>query len=81
MGMDGWTVNLKVVQWDCSVNVMSRDVANVFSTEIFGNGVALVELSYPFYYVPNLPVEMYDLSFGPGSQCSIVGWNSGGEFI
>ncbi|XDV12783.1 hypothetical protein PO909_001365 [Leuciscus waleckii] len=79
MGMDGWTVNLNVVQWDCSINVMSAGVANVFFDDIFGNGVALVELFFPFYNFPNVPVDMYDFSFGPGSQCSIVGWNSGWE--
>lgn len=74
-------MNLNVIQWDCSSNVMSAGVANVFFDDIFGNGVALVELSFPFYYVPNVPVDMYDLSFGPGSQCSIVGQSSGCEFI
>ncbi|XDV12784.1 hypothetical protein PO909_001366 [Leuciscus waleckii] len=81
MGMDGWTVNLNVVQWDCSINVMSAGVANVFFDDIFGNGVALVELFFPFYNFPNVPVDMYDFSFGPGAQCSIVGWNSGCEPI
>ncbi|KAK7168007.1 hypothetical protein R3I94_002152 [Phoxinus phoxinus] len=76
MGMDGWTVTLNVVQWDCSSNVMSAGVANVFFDDILGNGVALVELSFPFYNVANVPVDMYDLSFGPGSQCSVVGQNS-----
>lgn len=81
MGMDGWTVTLNVVQSDCSTNVISADVANVFFDDIFGNGVALVELSYALYYIGNVPVDMYDFSFGPGTQCSVVGWNSGCEFI
>lgn len=77
-------MTLNVAQWDCSSSPLSVTVANVLFDDIFGNGVALVELSSPFIYVPNLPVDMYDLSFGPGTQCSVVGVNSeatGCEFI
>ncbi|XP_048053049.1 polyserase-2 [Megalobrama amblycephala] len=76
MGMDGWAVTLNFAQWDCSSSSLSVTVANVLFDDIFGNGVALVELSSPFLYVANLPVDMFDLSFGPGTQCSVVGWNS-----
>ncbi|XP_056117573.1 prostasin [Rhinichthys klamathensis goyatoka] len=79
MGTDGWTVSFNVVQWDCSSNVMSARVANVLFEDIYGNGVALVELSNPFYYTANLPIDMYHSSFGPGTQCSVVGLNSGWE--
>jgi len=81
MGTDGWTVSFSVVQWDCSSYAMSADVTNVFFEDIFGNGVALVELSNPFYYTPNVPVDMDHSSFWPGTQCSVVHLNSGCEFI
>ncbi|KAK2916545.1 hypothetical protein Q8A67_000919 [Cirrhinus molitorella] len=78
MDTNGWTVVLDVVQWDCTSMPIAADVANVFFDDIFGNGVALVQLSHPFSSVPNLPVDMYDLSFSPGTQCSVVGWSAGG---
>ncbi|XP_077069358.1 prostasin [Siphateles boraxobius] len=78
IGLNGWTVTLNVDQWDCSSNFMTAHVANVFFNNMFGNGVALLELSNSFYYIGSVPVDMYDLSFGPGTQCSAVGWNSGG---
>lgn len=84
MGTNGWAVVLNVVQWGCYSIPISSDVVNVIFDDIFGNGVALVELSYPFTSVANLPVDMYDSSFGPGTQCSVVVWNSGApecEFI
>lgn len=77
MGTNGWVVTLNVVHWDCSSSPMFAEVANILTDNIFGNSVALVELSYPFSYVPNLPVDMYDLSFGPGTQCSLARRNSG----
>lgn len=84
MGMDGWAVTLNIAHWDCSSSPVSVEVANVLFDDIFGNGVALVELSSPFTYIANVPVDLYDLSFVPGTECSVVGWNSGAaecEFI
>lgn len=69
-------MTLNVVQWGCQSNPVSADVANVVFDDVFGNSVALVELSYQFTSVPNLPVDMYGSSFGPGTQCSVVSWNS-----
>ncbi|XP_073691297.1 serine protease 46-like [Garra rufa] len=51
------------------------DVTNVFFGDIFGNGVALLKLSHPFTNAGNVPVDMYGLSFGPGTQCSVISWN------
>lgn len=76
MGTDGWEVVLNVVQWDCSSMPIATDVANVFFDDILGNGVALLQLSHPFSQVANLPVDMYNLNFGPGTQCSVIGWDS-----
>uniref|UniRef100_A0A9J8AQ02 Zgc:165423 n=1 Tax=Cyprinus carpio carpio TaxID=630221 RepID=A0A9J8AQ02_CYPCA len=78
MGMNGWAVILNVVQWDCSSMLVKADVTNIFTDDILGNGVALLQLSYPFYQAANLPVEMYGSSFGPGTQCSVIGWSSAG---
>lgn len=55
---------------------IATDVANVFFDDILGNGVALLQLSHPFSQVANLPVDMYSLSLGPGTQCSVIGWDS-----
>uniref|UniRef100_A0A8C2FZP4 Zgc:165423 n=1 Tax=Cyprinus carpio TaxID=7962 RepID=A0A8C2FZP4_CYPCA len=76
MGTDGWEVVLNVVQPDCSSMPIATDVANVFFDDILGNGVALLQLTQPFSQVANLPVNTYDLSFGPGTQCSVIGWDS-----
>ncbi|KAG1924964.1 polyserase-2-like [Pimephales promelas] len=76
MGTDGWTVNFNVVEWDCSCNISLAGVANVFFTEISGNGVALVELSNPFYYTPKVLVDTDHLSFGPGTHCLVIDLNS-----
>ncbi|ROJ58314.1 Polyserase-2 [Anabarilius grahami] len=66
MGTNGWEVTLNVVQFGCYSSPESADVVNVIFDDIFGNGVALVELSFPFTSVANLPVGAYDSSFGPG---------------
>ncbi|XP_026106167.1 prostasin-like [Carassius auratus] len=76
MGTDGWEVVLDVVQPDCSSMPTATDVANVFFDDILGNGVAVLQLSHPFSQVPNLPVNLYDLNFGPGTPCSVIGWDS-----
>lgn len=56
--------------------LVKADVTNIFTDDILGNGVALLQLSYPFYQAANLPVDMYGSSFGPGTQCSVIGWDS-----
>ncbi|XP_016324127.1 serine protease 46-like [Sinocyclocheilus anshuiensis] len=75
MGMNGWAVVLNVVQWGCSSMPVEVNVTNVFFNDIFGNGVALLQLSHPFNQVGNLTVDMYSPSFGPGTQCSVIGWS------
>ncbi|RXN03469.1 transmembrane protease serine 9-like protein [Labeo rohita] len=79
MGTNGWTVVLDVVQWGCFSVPVAADVENVFFDDIFGNGVALVQLSHPFSNVAKLPVDMYYPSFGPGVECSVIGWNAAGS--
>uniref|UniRef100_A0A673IVI1 Serine protease 38-like n=1 Tax=Sinocyclocheilus rhinocerous TaxID=307959 RepID=A0A673IVI1_9TELE len=76
MGTDGWEVVLNVVQPDCSSMPIASGVENVFFDDILGNGVALLQLTHPFSQVGNLPVDMYNPSFGPGTQCSVIGWDS-----
>ncbi|XP_016383178.1 polyserase-2 [Sinocyclocheilus rhinocerous] len=75
MGTNGWAVVLNVVQWGCSSMPVEVNVTNVFFNDIFGNGVALLQLSHPFNQVGDLPVDMYSPSFGPGTQCSVIGWS------
>uniref|UniRef100_A0A672RP73 Zgc:165423 n=1 Tax=Sinocyclocheilus grahami TaxID=75366 RepID=A0A672RP73_SINGR len=72
MGTNGWAVVLNVVQWGCSSMPVEVDVTNVFFNDIFGNGVALLQLSHPFNQVGDLLVDMYSPSFGPGTQCSVI---------
>jgi len=74
-------VNFNVVEWDCSCNISLAGVANVFFKEISGNGVALVELSNPFYYTPKVLVDTDHLSFGPGTHCLVIDLNSECEFL
>ncbi|RXN16152.1 transmembrane protease serine 9-like protein [Labeo rohita] len=79
MSTDGWTVVLDVVQWGCFSMPVAADVEKVFFDDVLGNGVALVQLSHPFSNVANLPVDMYYPSFGPGVECSVIGWNAAGS--
>ncbi|XP_067275421.1 prostasin [Pseudorasbora parva] len=76
-GTNGWTATLSIAQLDCSSSPLPIDVAKVIFDNIFGNGIALVELSEPFALVGNVPIDLIDLEFAPGTQCSVVGWNSG----
>ncbi|XP_026068791.1 prostasin-like [Carassius auratus] len=72
--MNGLAVILNVVQWDCSSITVQADVTNVFFDDVLGN-VALLQLSYLFNQVGNLVVDMFGPSFGPGTQCSVIGWS------
>ncbi|RXN03470.1 transmembrane protease serine 9-like protein [Labeo rohita] len=70
MGTKGWSVTLYVVKSGCS-----RVTANV--TKVFtDNGVALLQLSYQFYYNAKLELNLFYSAFGPGTQCSVIGWNA-----
>ncbi|XP_043089539.1 prostasin [Puntigrus tetrazona] len=76
MSTDGWEVVLNVVQPDCSSMPIATNVANVFVDDVLGNGVALLQLSNPFSQVPNLPVDIFNLQFEPGTACAVIGWDS-----
>ncbi|XP_051987444.1 polyserase-2-like [Xyrauchen texanus] len=78
-----WTVVLGFVPWDCSSSLeVSVNVANIVYDHSSGNNVALVELAITpelSDYINIVNVDMYNLDFGPGSQCTVVGWNTGNE--
>ncbi|KAK2916546.1 hypothetical protein Q8A67_000920 [Cirrhinus molitorella] len=71
-GTNGWSVTLNS---QCISMPVSAYVTDVFFDYIFGNGVALVQLSRPFPNVSNLSVDVYE-SFGSGTQCSVIGWKA-----
>ncbi|XP_051994636.1 polyserase-2-like [Xyrauchen texanus] len=81
MNQYAWTVVLGFDPWDCSNSLeVSVGVANIIYDFSAGNSVALVELaSSPELsdYINIVAVDMYNLPFGPGTQCMVVGWNSG----
>ncbi|XP_051994638.1 polyserase-2-like isoform X2 [Xyrauchen texanus] len=81
MNQYAWTVVLGFDPWDCSNSLeVSVGVANIIYDFPAGNNVALVELTSPPIlsdYIDLVTVDIYNLHFGPGTQCTVVGWNSG----
>uniref|UniRef100_A0A8C1ZJ04 Zgc:165423 n=1 Tax=Cyprinus carpio TaxID=7962 RepID=A0A8C1ZJ04_CYPCA len=79
-GLWPWMASITYRNYPVCVGTLISDQFVMTSVACFarfmGNGVALLQLTQPFSQVANLPVNTYDLSFGPGTQCSVIGWDS-----